>query len=119
MLIDPHFPFETLIDLAAMASAGTSKASIDPEKPYKGAKGFRSQGGTVYSKCVLYVDQPTAADGGRRFHFVSLHDMTVKPKYFTQELTNSMRKDDLRLGLYDPDVDVRIFAKVERGKVMQ
>ena len=102
--------------LRRMAS---KKPPITLDHPVRGAKGFKSQGGTVYSKAIIYIEDPLPEkDGEKRFHLVNIVDLYVKPKYFVENLTADMRRDQLHLGLYEPERYVRIFAKVQRGELI-
>ena len=88
----------------------------DAEVPLKGAKAYVSLGKTTYSKCVLFLDDPLPKDGPNRFIVANISALRVKPKYFVHELSKEYRRDRLKVGMYSPDRDVRIFAKVQRCK---
>ena len=104
----------------AAKTSSTEVKTFDPELPCKGVKAIKSQGGTIYSKCVLYLDDPLeTTDGAKRFCLYNIVDLIVKPKYFVWDLSKELRRETMKLGVYEPDRDVRIFSKIQRCKYFE
>ena len=92
---------------------------LNADTPRKGAKGYISKGKNVYTKVILFLDNPTTEDEGKRFFLCAISDLNIQPKYFLNDLSDDMRRERIQVGMYTPDRDVRVFAKVQRSKYLR
>ena len=90
---------------------GTEKHNVD--LPVKGVPGWWSSGGTLYSKVILFVSD--AQDGsGKHFFMYNIADLTIAGRFFVHDLDVEQRLQAVKVGMWDPDMPVNVFAKVAK-----
>ena len=87
--------------------------------PVKGAMSYTSSGKTIYTKAVVYLVDPPD-DEKNRFHGYPISDLTIAPRFFTEDLTKTRRHQDIKVGIWEGEADrfVRLFAKIQKCKLL-